>query len=130
MKSATYYDPNAAPDPKEWLALDEHERIRLAKNYHQAARIKLPDPKAHAIFHAAVENQIAEGFGPSCRALERLQREGLSRHDAIHAIGSVVAQFAFDSLHTPDGKSAGDTQRELNAAIDALTAAAWLKRTP
>ncbi|MCE3272233.1 MAG: hypothetical protein K0S57_2630 [Ramlibacter sp.] len=127
MKSATHYDPDAAPDPKEWLALDEHERIRLAKNYHQAARIKLPDAKAHAIFHAAVENQIAQGYGPSCRALERLQQEGLSRHDAIHAIGSVGAKFAFDTLHTPDGKSAGDTQRELSAEINALSAAACLR---
>src|SRR4051812_2751492 len=127
MKSLTYYDPNTAPDAREWLALDALERIRLAKNYHQAARIKLPDSKAHAIFHAAVENQIAEGFGPSCRALERLQREGLSRHDAVHAIGSAVAKFAFDSLHTPDGRSAGDTQRELNAAIEALSAATWLR---
>jgi hypothetical protein len=62
--SSTHYDPDKAPDPKEWLALDEQERIRLAKNYHVARRIKLPNANAHAAFHAVVENQIAEGSGP------------------------------------------------------------------
>jgi hypothetical protein len=122
---ATHYDPDKAPDPKEWLALDEHERIRLAKNYHVARRIKLPNAKAHAVFHAIVENQIAEGFGPSCRAVERLQGEGLTRHDAIHAIASVLANSIFESQKNPTAMSEPERQRALNQAIDALSAASW-----
>jgi hypothetical protein len=76
MKTVTCCDPDTAPDVKQWRALDEHERIRLAKNYHQSARIKLPDSKAYAIFHAAVENQVAEGFGPTCRPLARWLNTG------------------------------------------------------
>ena len=82
----TLYEPEVPPDPAEWLALDEQERIQLAEAYHRAARIKLPNVKVHAVFHAIIENQIAEGLDPVLRAMKRLANEGLSRHDAIHAI--------------------------------------------
>ena len=123
--SATHYDPDKAPDPKEWLALDEYERIRLARNYHVSRRAKLPNAKAHAVFHAIVENQIAQGFGPSCRAVERLQAEGLTRHDAIHAIASVLANFLFEAQTNPTAMPEPERLRALNQAIDALSAAAW-----
>lgn len=120
----SFYDPDKTPDPREWLALDEQERIQLARNYHQAARIKMPSVKAHAAIHAAVENQIAIGFGPSCRALERLQKEGLTRHEAIHAIGSVLAAF-IQELSTSEVASQDDFQARMVTAIEALTAAKW-----
>jgi hypothetical protein len=120
----SFYDPDKAPDAGEWLGLDEQERIRLARSYHEAARIKLPSAKAHAVIHAAVENQIATGFGPSCRAIERLQKEGLTRHEAIHAIGSVLAAFIHE-LSSAEGASPGDFQARMNTAIEALTAAKW-----
>jgi hypothetical protein len=122
---ATYYDPDNPPIPSEWLALGESERIRLAQSYHVSARIKLPNVKAHAAIHAIVENQIATGFGPSCRAVERLQREGLTRHEAIHAIGSVVAEFAYASLHGQSSDSVGATQNRMNRAIESLFASTW-----
>jgi hypothetical protein len=121
----TFYDPDWTPDPRAWLALDEHERIRLAKNYHTAARIKVPNAKAHALFHAIVENQIAEGFGPTCRTVERLQKEGLTRHDAIHAVGSVIAEFTYGSMRGDPSPSVGDAQLELNSRIEGLTAVSW-----
>lgn len=120
--ASTFYDPEVAPDPKDWLAIDEHERIRLARRFHEGARIKLPNVKAHAVIHAAVENQVASGYGPSCRAIERLQREGLARHDAVHAVGTVLARFIQEELNSP---RFGDRQAELGAAIDALSASSW-----
>jgi hypothetical protein len=123
--SATFYDPDKAPNPGEWLAIDEHERIRLAQNYHTAARINERNPKAHAVFHATVENQIAQGYGPSVRAVERLQREGLTRHEAIHAIASVVAEISYQSIHTEGDTSGAEMQRTLNAKIESLSAATW-----
>lgn len=120
----SFYDPDKTPDPRKWLALNEHERIRLAQNYHQAARIKMPSVKAHAAIHAAVENQIATGFGPSCRAIERLQKEGLTRHEAVHAIGSVLAAFIHE-VATSEVVSQDDFQARLNTAIETLTAARW-----
>ena len=33
----TKYDPERAPNPEEWLELDEQERIILAEQYHRRA---------------------------------------------------------------------------------------------
>lgn len=84
------YDPEVVPEAREWLALDEPQRIDLAEDYHRAARIKLPNPTLHAVFHAIVENQIAEVLEPMVDAMARLMKDGLSRHEALHAIGSVA----------------------------------------
>lgn len=99
-------------------------------NFHVASRIKLPDVKAHAVFHAIVENQIAEGFGPSQRAIARLQSEGLSRHDAIHAIASVIVNFFHDSNNSPHNKESSleQAQAQLSAAIEKLSAEEWFRR--
>jgi hypothetical protein len=124
----THYDPENAPDPKEWLGMDEALRIRLAQSHHIAARVKLPNIKAHALFHVVVENQVAEGFGPTVRTLDRLQREGLSRHDAVHAVASVVAKHVVESQRAPQPAEPGEAQRLLNAQIEALSAESWRKQ--
>jgi hypothetical protein len=121
----TSYDPECAPDPKEWLSLAESERIRLAQSFHVSARIKTPNLQAHAAFHTVVENQIATGFGPSCRAVERLQKEGLSRHEAIHAVCSVVAKFLQEILSDPGTASTDTMQSRMNAEIESLSATQW-----
>lgn len=120
----SHYDPEIAPAPKDWLALDEGERISAVKNFHVASRIKLPDAIAHATFHTIVENQIAEGFEPSKRAVARLQSEGLSRHDAIHAIASVIVKFYHDSTKSQSVEKPGaeQTQAQLSDAIENLSA--------
>ena len=121
----TRYDPDVSPVAAEWLALDEQERIQLAEAHHRAARPKLPNAKVHAVFHAIVETQVAEGLEPVVRAMARLQHEGLSRHDAIHAIGSVSAEHLFEAM-TSKGQYAGSTaQTRFNAAVERLTAKSW-----
>jgi hypothetical protein len=60
--------------------------------YHRRNRIRLPNPRLHSTIHAIIENQIAEGMAKTRDALARLISEGLSRHDAIHAIGSVLSR--------------------------------------
>ena len=52
-----HYDPLDAPDCEEWLALDEQERIALARDYHGRARIRVPNVAVHAAVHAIVETQ-------------------------------------------------------------------------
>ena len=85
------YDPLIAPTPEEWLALTETERMRLAVDYHRRARVRLPNLRVHAVVHAIVEAQIAMGDEtPAQRIAQRLMDEGLDRHEAIHAIGSVL----------------------------------------
>ncbi len=117
------YDPDTVPEPAQWLALDEQERIRLAEQYHRAARIKLPDLRAHAVLHAVVENQLAEPFEPVVRAMARLTGEGLTRHEAVHAIASVLAEHIFDSFNAK--ADAGDSAAIYGAAVERLSASSW-----
>lgn len=117
------YDPKVRPDPDAWLQLDEAERIEAVLRHHRRAGIRTGSLKAHAAFHTIVENQIAEGLRSTCEAVDRLQREGLDRHDAIHAVGSVLAGHLHGSLAS---KREFD-QREYDEELDSLTAEAWLR---
>jgi hypothetical protein len=66
--------------------------------------IEMPSAKAHAMAHV-VETQIAEGDAlPVRRTLERLMREGLDRHDAVHAIGMVLMTHIHDLLEAGDAE--------------------------
>lgn len=90
-----HYNPLRSPDPKEWLALDEAERIDLVRKYHRQKSIRLPNLTAHALFHVIIENQLAlRNSIPVEHTLQRLLSEGLDRHEAIYAIGSVLAIIA------------------------------------
>jgi hypothetical protein len=117
----SFYDPEATPDSAEWLALAESERMRLTRTYHRASGVKLPNAKVHAAVHVVVENQIAAGFAPTCRAMERLQAQGLTRHEATHAIGSVIASFSYELTTAAQP----DFNKRMYAAIDALSAEQW-----
>lgn len=117
------YDPERAPNAAEWLALDEGERIALAQAYHRKARVKIPNIKLHAIIHAIVENQIAEGHEAVVRAMSRLASAGLSRHEALHAVGSALAEHLVE-LSKADSAST-DPKAEYDAAIERLTAESW-----
>ena len=122
----TYYDPDVAPYAHDWLALPETERIRLAQSHHIAARVKAPNMKAHAAMHVVVENQIATGYGPSKRAVARLQSQGLSRHEAIHAIASIVAQFVHELNNGRTAAAWASFQSRMSEAIERLDAEVWL----
>jgi hypothetical protein len=51
-----------------------------------------------------VENQLALGEAtPVPTTLERLMDEGLDRHEAIHAIGSILMRIMFDAIRSDDG---------------------------
>jgi Domain of unknown function (DUF1841) len=121
------YDPEIAPDARDWLALDEDERLILVEEYHRDARIALPKAarRLHATIHVVVENQVALDDEPVVRALARLRKEGLSRHDAVHAIGSIVAEQIYDLLKLKDAPEAARIR--YYAAIERLTAERWRK---
>ena len=115
------YDPLQAPEPEEWLSLDESERIRLAAEYHRRARIRLPNIKVHAVFHVIAENQIALGDEiPVRRTSVRLMEEGLDRHEAIHAIGLALSEHIYDLVHGAVAKT--DPNQPYYEALARLTA--------
>jgi len=61
---------------------------------------------------------------PVERKLEQLLGEGLDRHDAIHAIGSVLAEFIYNMLH--DKKISNEDPNEAYyTELASLTAESW-----
>src|SRR6185503_7027172 len=96
------YNPDLSPTAKEWLQSDEGERIVLVSAYHHDNHIKLANAQLHAVMHVVVENQLALGEEGVINTLTRLQSEGLSRHDALHAIGSVLAENLYELLQEQD----------------------------
>ena len=118
------YDPDASPVPTTWLQTDEGERIELVSAYHRRNNVKLPDAKLHAVIHVIVENQIALGEAVVIDTLARLQHEGLGRHDALHAIGSVLADNLYE-LMQEDHVSADKPYRAYLERLQKLTAGSW-----
>jgi hypothetical protein len=119
------YNPLIVPDPDDWQSMDEDERIMLVMAYHQKAGVDLPNEQVHAVVHVVVENQMALGDETAVQAtLQRLMSEGLDRHEAIHAIGSVLIEFLQELL-------GDDAPQEVNEKYDEelkkLSAAEWLK---
>jgi len=123
-EDAAGYDADMAPDPKAWLALDEAERIGRVEACHRHAGVPLENSKLHAIFHTVVENQVALGDEtPVRRTVERLIGEGLTRHEASHAVGSVRSEQIPQMTRR---ESAGESPQEIyNAAMEQLTAERW-----
>jgi hypothetical protein len=114
------YDPEAPPDAESWLAMDVSLRRSAIERYHRAAGIEIPNPAAHALIHMVLENQIAEGLEPVRRVMARLVSEGLDRHEALHAIGSVLAR----RLHAAVKEQKAD-EGEYLREIEHLTAEKW-----
>jgi hypothetical protein len=120
------YDADRRPEPSAWLALEEAMRIDLVAAYHRRHHPGTPRIRLHSAFHAVVENQLAEDVPVVVETLTRLQAEGLCRHDAIHAIGSVLAGQVFRVLkheQPPEGSLNDAYASELRS----LTAAEWRK---
>jgi hypothetical protein len=121
------YDPEHPVDPVEWLALDESERIELVRQYHRQNRIRLPNETLHALTHVIVENQAALGETFVTQAvLLRLMHEGLDRHEAIHAMGSVLAEQLVAAFRQED--TSDDLGADYAKGIEALTADSWRKQ--
>ena len=118
------YDPDASWDAADWLQTDEGERIELVSSFHRRRKIHLPNAQLHAVIHVIVENQLALGDDIVVGTLARLQREGLGRHDAVHAIGSVLAADLYE-LMQEGADATGDAYRRYLERLKKLTAKNW-----
>jgi len=116
------YDPKKAPEPETWNAADEMERLIAVEHSHKK---NMPKIRLHAAIHMAIENQAALGDETPVReTLDRLQREGLDRHDALHAIGSVLAEHLYE-IATQGSDGNGDANENYFPRIKKLTAETW-----
>ncbi|MEN8150147.1 MAG: DUF1841 family protein, partial [Planctomycetota bacterium] len=95
------YHPLRTPDPEAWLAMDEQERIALVELRHEDERVELDNVTLHAVIHVIVENQLAMQDEDVRQTLDRLMAEGLDRHDALHAVGSVLAEHLWGVMNEP-----------------------------
>jgi len=118
------YNPDVAPDPTVWLGTDEDERLIAIEDFHTRTRDHSPSPRAHAAVHLVVESQLATPGQDAVRdAFSRLRGEGLKRHEALHALGSVLAEHLVELAKGAPG--AVDRTAEYHAELAALTAARW-----
>ncbi len=121
MSSSTTYDADGQTNMLEWRALDGAERIRAVMRFHVQRRIAVPNLKWHALMHVNVENMLLPARSPISRALERLQHQGVGRHDAIHTFAAVTLAYPVDDLTGDPRLSPHERQLAFNNAIDALT---------
>jgi hypothetical protein len=119
----TKYNPDAPLSAAEWLDTDEGDRIDMVAAYHRRKQIKLPNARLHAVIHVIVENQIALGETVVVATLARLQAEGLDRHDALHAIGSVLAGDLYELMR--ENADTTDANRRYLQRLEQLTSEKW-----
>ncbi len=121
------YDADATPDARMWRSLGEDQALVLVADYHRRCR---PHPRAgnqrlHNLTHVVVENQIALGDEyPAAAKLEELIADGLSRHEAVHAIGSVFAGQVYGALSETAPEKI-DSEEDYRESLKALTAQSW-----
>jgi hypothetical protein len=61
--------------------------------------VKGANPFMHVIFHAIIENQIRDNDPPEvAETLMKLQKKGVSRHEAIHRLGGALAEETWHML--------------------------------
>ncbi len=107
------YDPDTPLSPVDWLQTDDGDRVELVASYHRRKGIQLPDSQLHSVIHVVVENQLALGEAVVVHTLARLQAEGLGRHDALHAIGSVLAADLYELMHEESASTSEARSRYL-----------------
>lgn len=118
------YDSLQTPAPDKWLTLDEGERLYLIEECHEREGVELPNPRLHASIHAVVENQLASGDPPEARrAMDRLLRDGLDRHEAVHAIGSVLLKHLYNLMRNAPKKK--NPHEPYIRGLKNLTAKKW-----
>lgn len=118
------YNAFQPPSPEAWLALDENQRIALVVKFHREQQEEVPNERMHATVHVIVENQVALGLHYVVEALNRLMGEGLDRHDAVHAIGSVLVDYSYEIVND-EANTFQDVEDEYARRLSDLTAEGW-----
>lgn len=88
------YDANKEVNAAAWNKLTADQRITAVHAHHEKDKPHPPTKNliVHAALHAVIETQLALGNPVQTKAAyARMRNLGLSRHDAIHALGSVYA---------------------------------------
>lgn len=120
------YDPFKTPDKDQWLEFDELERLDAIAEYHEAIEHELEEDALylHNTIHLIVENQLVEGVELLPETTAKLIRQGLDRHDAIHAIGAILVE---DIIKILRGELDNFDLKKYRRRLQKLTAKRWNK---
>lgn len=122
-----YYNPDEPLNKSEWLVLDDEERKRLVSNFHESSGEEFQDDGAlamHSYMHVVVENQIATNVDLVQETITKLVRQGLSRHEALHAISAIIVKDIFDMLKETKSDFCPKKYRR---KLEKITAKRWRK---
>ncbi|MCU7937488.1 MAG: hypothetical protein KZQ99_21965 [Candidatus Thiodiazotropha sp. (ex Dulcina madagascariensis)] len=120
------YDPLTQPNTEEWLGATENERVSAVREYHEKSNEDL-DEKAlaiHSAIHVIVETQLAIGVELLPETMAKLIRQGLNRHEAIHAIGAIISG---DILAIIRGEKTESSPKQYRKKFEKITAKRWRK---
>lgn len=122
------YNPLVEPNKEEWLALSECDRIDSVKEFHENSNDDEFEEEAalsiHSTLHVIVENQLAMGVALISETIAKLTRQGLDRHEAIHAIGAIISEDIFDVMR---GEKTEFSPIRYRKKLDKITAKRWKK---
>ena len=120
------YDADAGP-AEGWLTVPEEEQMERVSKYHELTTKpgqKPPNVRRHVGMHVLVEQQLASGVPQEAtKALARLRKDGMSRHDAVHAIGFILTEHMQRAMETQQPVDEAAYARELSG----LTLAKWVE---
>ena len=120
------YDPSIEPDKAAWLEATESERLSAVLEFHENSNDSLDESalNIHSSIHVIVENQLAMGVELLPETMEKLMRQGLDRHEAIHAIGAIMCEDINEILR---GEKAEFSPKQYRRKLEKITAKRWRK---
>ena len=129
------YNPLEAPNPADWLALPDEDRFAAVEAFHVQAELAIGYRRTHCSMHVTVENLVAKAGATLAAStdsmvavnLERLVKEGLDRHEAIHAIMDVIYGAFLGVMAGESSTIESDKYRE---ELTTMTAEKWRKVPP
>ena len=95
----------------------------MAEEHQQAAGVAIEKATLHAVMHTVVENRLAFRDNIVMRTLDRLMADGLDRQDALHAVGSVLADHRFGIIS--DGTEESASTDKHYRALEEPMVASW-----
>ena len=122
-----YYNPDEPLNTDAWLALDDEEKKTLVSKYHEHIKDEFPDASAlsmHSLIHVIVENQIATNVDFVPETVTRLVRQGLPRHEAIHAISAILMEDIYGMLK---GATKEFSSKKYRRKLERITPKRWRK---
>lgn len=120
------YNPLIEPNKEQWLNSSEKDRMETVRAFHKDNVEGLDDEAVlmHVSIHVIVENQLALGVECIPETIAKLTRQGLDRHEAIHAIGSMISEDIFNIIR---GEKTEFSLKKYRKKLEKITAKRWRK---